>query len=247
MTLSLQLTSNTTRSHRPSLRRTTAEAIALISPAPKLAINNLIAAAPPGDGHTVLVLPALARGDRYTSHVRDFLRRIGYSAHGWGLGPNIGPTKRLLDGSTDRLIDLSNKHGPVSLVGFSLGGLFARWLALRMPDRVRQVITVCSPIHEPARNFWLPLGPLLGVWSGADLYKLSEDMARPLLMPCTVLYSREDGLVNWTACVDAACPEDCIEITGPHVMIVCNPQVMTILAERLARKSTRRPADAFDA
>ncbi len=195
----------------------------------------------------MLVLPALARGDPYTAQVRDFLRRIGYSAHGWDLGTNIGPTKRLLDGSTARLIDLSNRHGPVSLVGFSIGGLFARWLALRMPDRVRQVITVCSPIHEPARNFWLPLGPLLGVWSGADLYKLSEEMARPLPMPRTVMYSREDGLVNWTACVDAACPEDCIEITGAHVLIACNPQVMTILAERLAGQSAHRSADAVNA
>ena len=163
-----------------------------------------------------------------------FLTIIGYSVHGWNLGVNIGPTRRLLDGATDRLIDLSDEHGPVSIIGFSMGGLFARWLALRMPDRVRQVITVCSPIHEPARNFWLPLHPFLGLWPGVDLHKLMDEVAQPLSVGGTFMFSRDDGLVNYTACWDASVPpEDNIEISGPHVLIARNPQVMSILAERL--------------
>jgi pimeloyl-ACP methyl ester carboxylesterase len=143
----------------------------------------------------------------------------------------------LLDGAADRLLALSSTNGPVSIVGFSLGGLFGRWLALRSPERVRQVISVCSPIHEPARNFWLPLHHVLHLWRGHDLRSLAEQVACPLPVPCTVLYSRSDGLVNWPACVDTACPEDCIEIAGPHVLIACNAQVMGIVAERLARSS----------
>jgi pimeloyl-ACP methyl ester carboxylesterase len=182
-----------------------------------------------------LVLPALVCGDRYTAHVRRFLTAIGYSTHGWNLGVNVGLTKRLLDGAAERLIELSDERGPVSLVGFSMGGLFARWLALRTPDLVRQVITVCSPIHEPARNFWLPLDRFLGLWPGVDLLKLTEEVAEPLPVGGTFMFSRDDGLINYEACWDACVPpEDNIEITGPHVLIARNPQVMSILAERLS-------------
>jgi pimeloyl-ACP methyl ester carboxylesterase len=229
------------KSRRPPLRLTLTEGIALIRPAPKPDIARLLATAPRGDGHTVLVLPALARGDPYTARFREFLSSLGYTAYGWNLGINIGPTRRLLDGAADRLLALSSTNGPVSIVGFSLGGLFGRWLALRSPERVRQVISVCSPIHEPARNFWLPLQPVFGLWRGHDLRSLAEEVAQPLPVPCTVLYSRSDGLVHWPACVDSACPEDCIEIAGPHVLIACNAQVMGIVAERLAGSTVTMP------
>jgi pimeloyl-ACP methyl ester carboxylesterase len=222
------------RSRRPSLRLTVAEAVAFVRPAPKFSCEVLKAMAPKGDGHAVLVLPVLLRGDACTAHVRRFLSAIGYAAHGWNLGVNIGPVKRLLDGAADRRIELSDEHGPISLVGFSMGGLFARWLALRMPDRARQVITVCSPIRDPQRNFWLPLHP--GLWPGVDLEKLTDEVTQPLPVGGTFLFSRDDGLVNWEACWDASVPPgDNIEISGPHVLIARNPQVMSILAERLAR------------
>jgi pimeloyl-ACP methyl ester carboxylesterase len=225
------------RSRRPSLRLTAAEAVAFIGRGPRFPLDQIVANAPKGDGHSVLVLPALLCGDRYTAYVRRFLTMIGYSVHGWNLGVNIGPTRRLLDGTTDRLIDLSDEHGPMSIIGFSMGGLFARWSALRMPDRVRHVITVCSPIHEPARNFWLPLDRFLGLWPGVDLHKLMEEVAQPLPVGGTFLFSRDDGLVNPAACWDASVPpDDNIEISGPHVLIARNPQVMSILAERLARR-----------
>jgi pimeloyl-ACP methyl ester carboxylesterase len=225
------------RSRRPSLQHTAAEAVAFIGRGPRFPLDQIVATAPKGDDHSVLVLPALLCGDRYTAYVRRFLTIIGYSVHGWNLGVNVGPTKRLLDGATDRLIDLSDEYGSVSIIGFSMGGLFARWLALRMPDRVRQVITICSPIHEPARNFWLPLHPFLGLWPGVDLRKLMDEVAQPLQVGGTFLFSRDDGLVSYTACWDASVPpEDNIEISGPHVLIARNPQVLSVLAERLARR-----------
>ena len=228
-------------SRRPPLRRTAAEAIALISPTPGLTVDTVAARAPSGDGHAVLVLPGMLRGDPHTASVRQVLTAIGYSAHGWGLGINVGPMRRLFDGAADRLIGLSGQHGPVSLVGYSMGGLFARWLSLRMPDRVRQVITVCSPIHEPARNFWLPLQPVLGLWPGADLTKLANEIAQPLTVPGSFLFSRDDGLVNFAACRDTSAPaEDNIEFSGPHVLMARNPEVMVIVTQRLARAMTPR-------
>jgi hypothetical protein len=118
-------TSTDLKSHRPSLRRTAAEAVALIAPAPEFSTDQIAANAPKGDGHSVLVLPALVCGDRYTAHVRRFLTAIGNSTQGWNQGVNVGPTKRLLDGAAERLVELSDERGPVSLVGFSMGGMDA--------------------------------------------------------------------------------------------------------------------------
>jgi pimeloyl-ACP methyl ester carboxylesterase len=222
-------------SQRPALWRTAAEAAAMIGPAWKLPLGALILQAPDGDGHAILTLPGLFHGDAYTAVMRQFLNALGYSAYGWNLGVNIGPTRRLLDGASDRLIRLSDRFGPLSVVGFSMGGLFARWLSLKMPDRIRQVITVCSPIHERAKNFWLPLDGFITLWP--DLSSLARDVARPLPVPGTFLFSRDDGLVNCNACRDTnASAEDNVEIHGPHVTIARNARVMTVVAQRLARK-----------
>ena len=191
--------------------------------------------APRGDGHTVLVLPAWCRGDAFTADVRRCLIKLGYNAVGWDLGVNWGPTRRLRDRALARLISLSGR-GPISIVGYSMGGLFARWLALQRPDLVRDVITVCSPIHDPAQSFWMPVEPFFRLWSARDIAKLAEDIEQPLTVPATVLYSRDDGLVYYAACIDRlAGAENNIEVTGPHVLIASNPQIMAIVAQRLAR------------
>jgi len=221
------------RIRRPPLRLTLAEALAMLRPA-TVPIDALAAEVPRGDGHAVLVLPPLGCGDPLTAMARTFLERIGYRAHGWELGVNVGPTRRLLGGSARLVETLADAHGPVSLLGFSLGGLFARWLALPSPARVRQVVTVCSPMNDPADAFWLPLAPFLGLWRGHNLKELADEVRRPVPVPRTILFSREDGIVHWRSCVDATCPEDCFEISGPHVLIAHNAQVMRIVAERLA-------------
>lgn len=223
---------------RPSLRLTAGEAMALIMPSPRIPMAELVAAAPSGDGHAVFVLPGLGRGDPFTDLVRGFLAEIGYKPFGWDLGVNFGPTEHLIAGAVGRLVALSDRHGPVSIVGFSMGGLFARLLAGRLPDRVRRIVTVCSPIHEPARSFWLPMDPLFGFWGGGELHRMAEAIRHPMPVPCTVLYSREDGLVNWSACVDSSPTAECIEISGPHALIANNPEVLAILGKTLARSAT---------
>jgi pimeloyl-ACP methyl ester carboxylesterase len=185
------------------------------------------------------VLPAWLRGDPYTRVARVFLNGLGYNAQGWGLGVNVGPTRRLLDGSGRRLVALSDRYGPISIVGFSMGGLFARRLAQKMPDRVRQIITVCSPIIEPDRNFWLPLRAMIRLWPDIDLRSLATEIAGSVPVPATILFSRDDGLVNFSSCRDdAAGTENNLEIAGPHVLIARNADVMRIMAERLAKATT---------
>src|ERR1700712_4462455 len=82
---------------------------------------------PVGDGHPVLVLPGLLAGDGTTWTLRRLLTGLGYHAHGWGLGVNIGPTPSVLQGMSARLDELHNRYDAlVSLIGWSLGGIFAR-------------------------------------------------------------------------------------------------------------------------
>jgi pimeloyl-ACP methyl ester carboxylesterase len=227
---------NKIESRRPMLRLTAAEIIAWTKWTARLNREKHVVDAPAGDGHAVLVLPAFLHGDSYTAEVRGFLDNKGYAVFGWNLGINVVPSKRRLDGVRDRLIEISNQHGPVSIVGFSMGGLFARWLSMQMPDRVRQIITVCSPIHEPDRNFWLPLGPVLRVLSDVDLHQLTDEIAQPLRVSATILLNRNDGMVNFEACVDQHADHDrVIEIGCPHALIAHNSEVTRILAETLAR------------
>ena len=105
--------------------------------------------APQGDGHPVMVLPGFMGGDGYNAALRRYLSKLNYGVHGWGMGRNLGPREGVLEGLEERIHDLAERYeGPVSLVGHSLGGIFARELAREFPDKVRQVISLGSPFGE---------------------------------------------------------------------------------------------------
>ena len=183
----------------------------------------------------VLVLPALLRGDRQTRALRAALASHGYAAFGWELGVDFGPTPKLMAGVEARLIALSDSHGPISLIGLSMGGLFCRWLAFRHPDRVRQVITVCSPFRSALDSFWLPLHPAMKFWRMPGLAAMAEQLEQPLPVPGACLYSRHDGIVAWESCLDPQSPQDCFAIEGSHVTIAADPSVRAIILEQLGR------------
>jgi pimeloyl-ACP methyl ester carboxylesterase len=209
-----------------------------LRPSQAVVLDELLAAAPRGDGHAVLLLPASLQADPYTACVRQLLAALGYAPYGWELGVNLGPTAHLLRGALNRLAELSQLHGPVSVVGFSMGGLFARWLAQREPAQVRRVITVCSPFSDPARSLFVPLDRVLHLWPGVDLRSLAEEVGRPLTVPGSFLFTRDDGVVAWEHCCDQSPGAENIEITGPHVLIAQNPETLRIVAEVLARPVT---------
>src|ERR1700756_2625457 len=117
----------------------------------------LLSLAPRGDGHPVLVLPGLIASDVSTRPLRAFLRNRGYAVNGWGQGRNMGLRPGVQRAMTDLLEEINDTHGrKVSLVGWSLGGLYARQLAKMMPKQVRQVITLGSPFASSpkATNAW---------------------------------------------------------------------------------------------
>ena len=117
----------------------------------------LLSLAPRGDGHPVLVLPGLVASDTSTRPLRSFLKGRGYAVSGWRQGRNLGLRHGVQNAMVDLVHELNDTHGrKVSLVGWSLGGLYARQLAKMMPERVRSVITLGSPFASgpKATNAW---------------------------------------------------------------------------------------------
>ena len=106
---------------------------------------------PKGDGHPVLVLPGYSASDRSTIPLRNVLNRLGYRSHGWNLGTNRGPNDALLRAMRERLETLHERHDQaVSIVGWSLGGVYARGLARRDRAAVRQEYNLSQILKKPS-------------------------------------------------------------------------------------------------
>lgn len=197
--------------------------------------------APRGDGHPVLVLPGFTGSDGSTRVMRTFLRGLGYYVHAWRLGRNWGPTDYILDGLAERFATLSNEHGrKMTVIGHSLGGVFARELARRAPGRVRQVITLGSPIRFGAGET-SNVAPLYRSLRGRHSERVrgirpAELPHLPESVPLTAIVTRTDGVVGWNSCtVETGKARECIEVRGSHTGLIHNPAVMLIVADRLAQ------------
>jgi pimeloyl-ACP methyl ester carboxylesterase len=194
---------------------------------------------PVGDGHPVLVLPGLLAGDGSTWALRRTLRRLGYRVHGWRLGRNIGPTARAVSGMADRLDHLCSRYGtPVSVIGWSLGGIYARAMARRSPSSVRQVITLGTPFRLVDRN-QSRASAAFERFSHLHVERATVPLdleTEPLPVPATSIYSRLDGVVSWQACLDLRSPRaENISVIGSHFGYGHNPAVIWAIADRLAQ------------
>jgi pimeloyl-ACP methyl ester carboxylesterase len=205
-----------------------------------LAALPLISRLPRGDGHPVLVLPGLLADDISTRTLRAVLRRLGYDAQGWGLGRNIGPTAACVNGTRDLLTHLSDKHQrPVSLIGWSLGGIFARDLARQSPESVRQVITLGSPFRL-ARNSQSRATKVFDRFSHLHVEHRTlplESESIPLTVPATSIYSHYDGIVHWQTCLNTP-GERCenIAVMASHLGLGHHPASIWAVADRLAQR-----------
>jgi len=202
----------------------------------------LLATAPRGDGHSVLVLPGFMTSDASTAVLRRYLKRLGYDAHAWELGRNLGPRAIGREGEklVARLRQVHELTGEkVSLVGWSLGGVMARLVARRVPDAVRQVITLGSPFAGSPRstNVWRAYEVMTGqkVDDAHTRGQLLES-ATPIPVPATAIYSREDGVVAWQGCLEPDGPiSENIQVHGSHCGLGVNPAVLYAVADRLAQ------------
>jgi pimeloyl-ACP methyl ester carboxylesterase len=206
------------------------------------AARSLLRAAPSGDGHTVLVLPGLGATDGSTGTLRRFLTGLGYDVRGWGLGRNIGPSVEAVHGMRQLLRELA-VGGKVSVVGWSLGGIFARELAREVPGAVRQVITLGSPyaMVDLRQTRVDPVYRLLAKFyvSGADMPP-PEHTRPPFPVPATSVYSKSDGIVAWRTCVSPPGPRwENVAVASSHLGYGYNATVLWVIADRLAQRAGR--------
>ncbi|WP_165839965.1 esterase/lipase family protein [Motiliproteus coralliicola] len=231
--------------HTPSILHSAMETRALIEPLSLVALAPLLSDCPRGDGHPVLVLPGFTASDKETYLLRRFLESLGYRVHGWNLGRNVGPMAGLEKRAVEKVRALEEEYGTrVSLVGWSLGGLFARYVAHQVPELVRTVITLGSPIAF--RRDINVLSPALSVildgivaHNMADLIDDSsiQHWHRTPPVPTTAIYTRTDGAVHWQATRDPLDHEQAenIHVPGSHSGLTHNALVFSTVANRLAQ------------
>lgn len=209
-----------------------------------------------GDGHAVVFFPGLGADQRFMSRLMGHCRQSGHVCYDWGRGFNTGP-----EGDAERwMAQLAAEIGAlvaghsqsVTLIGWSLGGIYAREIAKILGPRVRQVITLGSPfggVAESTNAAWLYRLLNGSEVPSGDAY--SRSLNRPPPVPTSSIYSRTDGVVSWRSCRMQAGPRaENIEVESSHLGLVFHHQVFAIVANRLAQragdwKPWRDPANAF--
>lgn len=200
-----------------------------------------------GGGRPVLLIPGFMAGDSSLATMSDWLRRAGYRAELPGLTLNVRYSEIVLRGLTARLGELAEATGTrVTLIGHSRGGLLAKVLSHRHRDQVEQVVTLGSPLRDPYDIHPLTMaGVRLAHAFNLVRYRRTSSiehrflrhLAAPPRVPTTSIFSRDDGIVHWGACLR---PDvRVIEVSGSHVGLGVNVAVYEHLARLLPVR--RRP------
>jgi pimeloyl-ACP methyl ester carboxylesterase len=223
----------------PSLFMMLAEARSVFELNTSLLLSPLLMRAPRGDGHPVLALPGFLASDLSMAPMRRYLKELGYDAHAWNLGRNLGGVASKRSALRDLLTQTHETTGrKVSIIGWSLGGIYARDLALQLPDMVRAVITLGSPFANDitATNATRLYEALSGEGIN-DNPEIREAIAGDLPVPATSIYSRTDGIVNWrTSLLRPSDTAENIEVhLASHIGLGVNPAALWAVADRLAQ------------
>lgn len=207
------------------------------------ALRPLLGMLPKGDGHGVLVLPGFMASDYSTNPLRKLLCDLGYDAVGWNLGRNVRVDEARVSAMMNCVAALHARTGrKVSLVGWSLGGVFARELAKQAPEKVRLVISLGSPItddrgHTNARRLFEYL-------NGAEPEPMRAGKFRALAeappVPTTSILTKTDGIVHWRGSVQHGAGRkgaevENIEVHASHCGLGVNPAAVYAVADRLAQ------------
>lgn len=217
--------------------RATLEVLGLAS------LRGLLAGMPPGDGGPVMVLPGFLGSDGYNASLRRFLTQLGYKVHGWGQGRNLGPRGDVLEKLMERVGFLADRHGQsVSLIGHSLGGIFAREIAREDASLVRQVVSLGSPFGRGRNSGSYPARLFEALNPSDEITVSQEELHWAPPVPTTAVYTKGDGIVNWRTALQNGLFSNGltqnIQVRGSHCGLTVNPAVWYILADRL-----RQPVD----
>jgi pimeloyl-ACP methyl ester carboxylesterase len=229
----------TGRLRPPGLGLLLAEARGIFEFNTSLLLSPLLMLAPKGDGHPVLTLPGFLASDLSMVPMRRYLSELGYNTHAWRMGRNTGGVARMQTALLDRLKEIHADTGrKISIVGWSLGGIYARHLALQAPDMVRCVVTLGTPFANDVRaTNATRLYEALSGETVEETSELQQAIAGDLPVPATSMYSKSDGIVNWRTCL--LHPSDIaenIEVRlASHVGFGVNAAALWALADRLAQ------------
>ena len=216
------------------------EARALLEVASLLPNAPWLVGEPRGDGRKVFLIPGFLADDRSMWPLRRFLSFLGYDARGWGLGRNTGDPEALADALIARLDSSDLDDERITLIGWSLGGVVARLVAMQRKELVREVVTLGTPVEGGPK--YTAAGSIYAEKRGLDLDEFEQrvhEMNREGLgVPLTVIYSRTDAIVNWRAAIDRYNPQaKHVQVPGSHVGLAFSPRVWRIVARTLHASS----------
>ncbi len=198
---------------------------------------------PRGDDHPVVIFPGLGTDAHFTAPLARHCEELGYTTYDWGRGFNTGPqgdVRTWLMGLARDVGHLLEDHREkATLIGWSLGGVYAREVAKPLRRRARQVISIGAPFAGSPENTnaaWLY--KLLNGKNPEVDNDLYAQLRTPPPVPVTSIYSRSDGIVAWQACREktTAGEMENIEVESSHLGLPWNPEVLTVVADRLAQK-----------
>ena len=200
-----------------------------------------LGARPAPDPGPVMVIPGFGATDKDTAVLRLLICRQGHEVQGWGLGRHLEPSQDVFEALTQRVAALHRRSGrPVTLVGWSLGGLLARQLARANPDAVRQVITMGTGSRFRSfdrTNLSHFADRFVPGWAQGAYAGVFDDIERgPLPVPSTSIYTRSDGVSRWELCLEAeGKSRENIEVRGSHIGLPVNRAVILAVLDRLAQ------------
>ena len=198
-----------------------------------------------GDGHPVIVYPGLGAGSMTTAQLRGHLKACGFDVYDWELGVNTGPEGHFdhwLAALVERVREVHARHDrTVSLVGWSLGGVYAREIAKLCPELVRQVVTLATPHNAlDDANHAGTIYRLLGGDTSQLTPELLDRLGRRPPVPVTSIYSESDGVVCWQGCLEEPAPDaENVAVHASHLGMPSHPDVLRIVADRLAQREGR--------
>ena len=214
-------------------------------------LYHLIPKRKKGNNKPVLLMPPYLGNDHSTRFVRKYLKSLGFKTYKWDLGVNTINSK-YIPKLVEKLDEIYDKHQEkVSLVGWSGGGIFAKIIANRFPDKVEQLITIGSPVWG-VHNMKTPLVRTLEFFRGKSLKernrKILEELEKIPKVPITCIYTRTDGLVPWKNCLEAETFRSDIknvEVFGSHMGLGANASVLVTVANSLIENIEGKAPEGF--
>lgn len=220
-------------SGKPRFIRFLGEAQVLLEPVRRP--RRKLAIAPTANPQVVMLLPGFGAHPMRMRYLARQMEAAGHIAKRWGLGFNWGPTQQNFDAVEERLLQLHARHGrKVVLVGWSLGGLYAREIAKRQPHAVAKVVSMGSPFSGSPRanNVWRAYQFITG--HSVDAPPVAAELRVKPPVETVALWSANDGVIAPRCAAGRPGERDrAVALRCTHMGFTYDPQVVTTLLAEL--------------